>query len=89
MFGLSPAELMVIGIVALVIFGNRLPEVARSLGKGVVEFRKGLRGIEDEIKSGEQKNSKPQELSHAPQEKIMTTPKMEEQSISKDKGSAS
>ncbi|NJM35705.1 MAG: DUF4861 family protein [Rhodomicrobium sp.] len=31
------------------VFGKRLPEVARSLGKGIVEFKKGVRGIEDEV----------------------------------------
>ncbi|MEK7487180.1 MAG: twin-arginine translocase TatA/TatE family subunit [Planctomycetota bacterium] len=89
MFGLSPAELVIIGIVALVIFGNRLPEVARSLGKGVVEFRKGLRGIEEEIKTNDQKPAKPQELAHHSQEKVTAIPKMENQSISQDKGTPS
>lgn len=42
-------EMLVIGLVALLVFGKRLPEVARSLGKGVVEFKKGLRGIENEV----------------------------------------
>ena len=40
-----------IGIIALLLFGKRLPEVARSLGKGVVEFKKGLNGIDDESTS--------------------------------------
>ena len=43
------SEWLVIGLFALLIFGRRLPEVARSLGKGVVEFKKGLRGIEEEV----------------------------------------
>lgn len=45
------AELLIIGIIALLLFGKRLPEVARSLGKGIVEFKKGVRGIEDEVDS--------------------------------------
>jgi sec-independent protein translocase protein TatA len=40
---------MIIGVIALLLFGKRLPEVARSLGKGIVEFKKGVRGIEDEV----------------------------------------
>lgn len=40
---LGPVEVVVILLVALLIFGRRLPEVARSLGQGLVEFRKGLR----------------------------------------------
>ena len=42
-------EMIVIAIVGLLIFGKRLPEVGRSLGKGIVEFKKGLAGVDDEI----------------------------------------
>ena len=49
MFNLGAAEMIVIGIVALLLFGPRLPMVMRSLGKGIVEFKKGLRDTEDEI----------------------------------------
>jgi len=47
----SPFELVVIMVIALLLFGKRLPEVARSLGKGVVEFKKGLKGVEDEAEN--------------------------------------
>lgn len=46
---LSPMEMMVIGGLAVMLFGKRLPEVGRSLGRSVVEFKKGMRGVEDEI----------------------------------------
>ena len=49
MFGLGPMEMMIIGILAVLLFGKRLPEVGRSLGKGIVEFKKGINGITDEI----------------------------------------
>ncbi len=42
-------EMAVIGVIALLLFGKRLPEVMRSLGKGIVEFKKGVKGIEDEV----------------------------------------
>ncbi|QDU60711.1 Sec-independent protein translocase protein TatAy [Planctomycetes bacterium Pan216] len=46
---LGPTELIVIAIVGIVLFGKRLPEVGKSLGKAVVSFKDGLRGITDEI----------------------------------------
>ena len=42
-------ELMFLGLIVLLFFGNRLPSVMRSLGKGVTEFKKGIAGVEDEI----------------------------------------
>ena len=42
-------ELIVILFIALLLFGRRLPEVMRSMGKGVVEFKKGIKGIEDDV----------------------------------------
>ena len=42
------AELLVVLIVVLLLFGNRLPMVMRSLGRGVTEFKKGIEGIEDD-----------------------------------------
>jgi sec-independent protein translocase protein TatA len=42
-------ELIIVMCLAILLFGKRLPEVARSMGKGIVEFKKGLSGITDEL----------------------------------------
>ncbi len=55
MFGLGPIELVIVGVIVLVLFGNRLPSVMRSLGQGLVEFKKGVQGI-DEDKEHSQKS---------------------------------
>jgi sec-independent protein translocase protein TatA len=49
MFNLGPWELAIVGIVAILLFGQRLPEVMRSLGKSYNEFRKGLSDIQSSI----------------------------------------
>jgi TatA/E family protein of Tat protein translocase len=49
MFGIGSSELLILGVIALLLFGNRLPQVMRSLGQGVTEFKKGLDGISEEM----------------------------------------
>ena len=74
-------ELIIFGTIALLLFGKRLPEVARSLGKGIVEFKKGVRGIEDEVTQSTYKSSS--SVSSAPRPaaseevKEVTAPKFE------------
>jgi sec-independent protein translocase protein TatA len=41
--------MVIIAVFGVLLFGKRLPEVGRSLGKGIVEFKKGLKGIDDEV----------------------------------------
>jgi sec-independent protein translocase protein TatA len=43
----GPMELTIIAIIAILLFGNRLPKVARSLGSTVTEFKKGVRDVQD------------------------------------------
>ncbi len=50
MFGLNHTELLIFLVIALLLFGgSRIPSIARSLGKSITEFKKGMQGIEDEI----------------------------------------
>jgi sec-independent protein translocase protein TatA len=48
-FGLGPTEVLVLAVIGVLLFGKRLPEVGRYLGKGIVEFKKGVKGLEDEV----------------------------------------
>jgi sec-independent protein translocase protein TatA len=41
----------------LLLFGKRLPEVARSMGKGITEFKKGMRGFEEELRDEPSRSS--------------------------------
>lgn len=47
-FGIGPMEMLIVGLIVLLLFGNRLPMVMRSLGQGMVEFKKGVQGIDDD-----------------------------------------
>ena len=50
MMGLGAPEIMIILVVVLVLFGaRRLPEMGRSLGQGIREFRKGIREIRGDL----------------------------------------
>jgi sec-independent protein translocase protein TatA len=50
MFNLGTPEILVIGLIILVLFGaKRIPDFMQGLGKGVREFRKAARDIQDEI----------------------------------------
>jgi len=51
-------EWLIILIVALLIFGKRLPEVMKSLGRGIVEFKKGVKGVEEEVEDASSKSTK-------------------------------
>ena len=58
MFGIGTTEMIVFGIIAVILFGGRLPSVARSLGKSIVEFKKGMTDLENEVKSSVSRGAK-------------------------------
>jgi sec-independent protein translocase protein TatB len=50
MFGVGTQEVLVILLVALLLFGGkRIPEIARSLGKGVGDFRRAIHEVQREV----------------------------------------
>ena len=70
MFGLSPTELMVVGVVAILLFGSKLPDVARSLGGSYRELRKGLNEFQDQMRVTEfdKPPAKPKQIEHDEEE---------------------
>ncbi len=73
MFGMPGGiEWIVILIVALLIFGKRLPEVMKSMGRGIVEFKKGVKGVEDDVEDAVDKDPEKLEASNNSSEKTET-----------------
>lgn len=63
MFGnLGAGEIILILLVILILFGvKKIPELARGIGKGMSEFKKGLKDVEDEIKTADKDQKKVEE----------------------------
>ncbi|NJK84231.1 MAG: twin-arginine translocase TatA/TatE family subunit [Saprospiraceae bacterium] len=49
LMGLSPGELIVIGVVLIILFGAKIPELARGLGRGIREFKDATKEIKHNI----------------------------------------
>jgi sec-independent protein translocase protein TatA len=74
---MGPMEMLIVGVIAVLLFGKRLPEVGRSLGKGIVEFKKGLHGIEDEVNTASTATSRVSHSSSVDDREQTTAPKFE------------
>ncbi len=71
----DPWTYAIVAILALLFFGKRLPEVGRSLGKGIAEFKKGLRDVSDEMSREEPPPEPPRKELRPPQSTYDTAPR--------------
>jgi sec-independent protein translocase protein TatA len=59
MFGLGTQEIILIALVILVLFGaKKIPELMQGLGKGIKEFKKASREIEDDLSNTKEEKPK-------------------------------
>jgi sec-independent protein translocase protein TatA len=79
-FAFNPVHIAFVLLIGILFFGKKLPEIGRSLGKGIVEFRKGLKGLEDEVETTSTRapESPALEQPRPPQRVVTNVPKFED-----------
>jgi sec-independent protein translocase protein TatA len=80
-FNLGPQEILLLLLLGVLLFGRKLPEVGRYLGKGIVEFKKGIKGLEDDVEGGSPAVARQEPIIEAPRppQRVATTaPKFED-----------
>jgi sec-independent protein translocase protein TatA len=54
MFNIGPQEMFILFLIIILLFGaKRIPEIGRSIGRGIQEFKKGMREVESEINAAD------------------------------------
>ena len=75
MFGMGHWEILIIFLVILLIFGaKRIPEMAQGLGKGIREFRRAMRDVQEEIDVNNSSNSSNTIETSTPQQSVPQEP---------------
>lgn len=82
-FGLGPTELIIILVLGVLLFGRKLPEMGKYFGKTIVEFKKGVKGLEDNIddQNVHATASSAPEPVRPPQKVTATAPKFEDSPV--------
>jgi sec-independent protein translocase protein TatA len=82
--GLGPMEMVVLAIIGILLFGRKLPEISKYLGKSIIEFKKGMKGLEDNLDDNAgypahaTPHTAPSEAIRPPQRVVATAPKFED-----------
>ena len=64
---IGPLEIAIVLIIALIVFGpKRLPELGKSLGRGINEFREGVSSIGSKDDEDDEDDAEPAELTPPP-----------------------
>ena len=79
MFGIGLLKLLIIAIIALLVVGpEKLPELAKTLGKGLSEFKKAAEGITEDLKEALKDDEKPKNDDGGNNSLLMKKPDTEE-----------
>jgi sec-independent protein translocase protein TatA len=77
-FGLGTQEIMLLLVLGVLLFGRNLPGLGRSLGKTVTEFKRGVKGLEDDVEPTAAPRAVEPEPVRPPQRVTSTAPKFED-----------